>query len=150
MPSRKYQIVFTLFISFFISLLANVLFPVINGQSITLQGWVMGVLICTITSLVFCTIIPVGRFGAWFAMQFGASPDSTAGKLLIDVLLAAIILVVLTIAMTIFNTGMGELGGTTLLDRIAGGVLGGFGMIVVVTVFCDPIAAVVTRKIVRD
>ena len=150
MPSRKYQIVFTLFISLFISLLANVLFPVINGQPITLQGWAMGVLICTITSLVFCTIIPVGRFGAWFAMQFGASPDSTAGKLLIDVLLAAIILVVLTIAMTIFNTGVGELGGTTLLDRIAGGVLGGFGMIVVVTVFCDPIAAAVTRKIVRD
>lgn len=49
-----------------------------------------------------------------------------------------------------FNTGIGELGGTTLLGRIAGGVLGGFGMIVVVTVFCDPLAAALTRKIVRD
>lgn len=150
MPSKKYQIVFTLFISLFISLVANVLFPVINGQPITLQGWAMGVLICTITSVVFCTIIPVGRFGAWFAMQFGAKPDATAGRLLIDVLLAAILLVVLTIAMTIFNTGVGELGGTTLLDRVAGGVLGGFGMIVVVTVFCDPLAAAVARRIVHD
>lgn len=150
MPSRKYQIVFTAFISFFISLLANMLFPIINGQLITLQGWAMGVLICTVTSVVFCTIIPVGRFGAWFAIQFGAKPDGTTGKLLIDIVLATILLVVLTAVMTIFNTGVGELGGTTLIDRIAGGVLGGFGMIVAVTVFCDPLAAALTRKIVHD
>ena len=110
----------------------------------------MGVVICTLSSVIFCSVVPCGRFGAWFAVKCGASPDSTAGKLLIDFVLATIILVVLTVVMTIVNTGVGELGGLTVLDRIIGGVMGGYAMIVIVTILCDPLASAVAHKVVKE
>ena len=59
------------------------------------------------------------------------------------------IVIALTAVMTVFNTGIGELGGTSVLDRIASGVTGGFLMIVVVTVLCDPLASALAGKLVK-
>ena len=150
MPSKKYYFVMTIWIGLVMSVILAAGLTVAQGVHLTLEGFLFTFAVSFASAVVFPNVLPFGKWSAAFARRFNTTPGSTADMILSNMFFAVLMLVAVGLVVTIALTGVGSLGGMSLLDRWIGLVIQFFPMIFVVILLILPPCLGLTDASVRQ
>lgn len=123
MSPKAREIVFGLVLSLILNSVLSAIAPILFGGELTLIGWGMGVVICTVIAMIMVAVLPIDKMQAAFAKSMGTTPDTVAGKLLGNALLSTLFGIVLVFAMVAAGTGFGDINGVPFIARYLSGIV---------------------------
>ena len=143
MPSRKYAMVFNLWMSVFMASAFSLVMPLMQGaptvEFLGPHGWLVGFGIGLVVGWLVSTVLPLGMLCMKAALRFGAKPGSFAANLFAAMLMGFLLLVFMGFAMIAYNTGFEVMGGSTLFDRVVVGIVQFTPIVVVFVVIVYPL-----------
>ncbi|MDR3316057.1 MAG: hypothetical protein LBS98_06245 [Coriobacteriales bacterium] len=150
MLSRKYQATYIIVLSLFVSLVFSVLVPVCTGGVVTLEGSGVLFVIAFVVSLLGSFLVPLGKMAAGFASLLNQSPDTGLGRILVNVFSGTFLTLLIGLVAIAFQTGIGEVDGVNYVTRWLRAFVVLQPVAAIVNNFFDPLATIVTRKLVKE
>lgn len=120
----KFGICLNFVVAVFLGAILALLLPFAQGaEHVGLMDWLMSFAVSGIAAFLIPTILPLMKISTWCLKAFNTTRETAGGTVLFIVFMNTFMTLGMALVMTIFMTGVGPLGPTTLLDRYASSVM---------------------------
>ena len=102
-PSFKQIAIINLVNNIPMALIMSTVAPLIGGQTIELNNWVMNVIIAFVIACIINILVPVPLIAKKFPVLFKLDPEKFAGKIVGNIPVAFIFVVIIGLVLTYYN-----------------------------------------------
>jgi hypothetical protein len=148
--SKKFGIVYLIFLSLFMSAVLGLVVPAINTGSASLPGFAIIFGLSFVLTIVLGLAIPIPKLNVWFCKSLHQDPHSGLGKIFSNAFSTTLMMLVITFVMVAVLTGVGEVDGTNYIGRYITGFIHVQPILVITVMFLDPIATSLAKAIVKE
>lgn len=145
----KFGVVLNFWVAIFLGAILALLLPFAQGAPhVGLMEWLMSFAVAGIAAFLIPTVLPLMKLSTWCLKAFNTTRESTGGTILFIVFMNTFMTLGMALVMTVFMTGIGEVGPTTLLDRCASSIMMFWPIVNVVFFLIYPFALSLTLRFV--
>lgn len=102
-PSFKQIAIINLVNNIPMALIMSTVAPIIGGQKIEINNWIINVLIAFVIACVINAVVPVPLIAKKFPTLFKLDPNKFAGRVVGNILIAFIFVVIIGLVLTYYN-----------------------------------------------
>jgi hypothetical protein len=148
--SKKYSIVYLLTLCLLMSVVLGFVAPSVMSGAVTPEAFFVVFGLSMVLTVVLGLVLPLHKISVRFCELLHQDPQSGLGKLFANACSATLLMLFITFVMVGIVTGFGEVDGTNYIGRVVSGIVSLQPILVIIVMFLDPLATVITRKLVRE